>query len=100
MLFSRSVMPRFRRSSRLALLLSLLVLLLASAQSVHELLLHHAPGEQCDLCRLTPDVNSPLPPAALFVPALTSNPAPDVVMPHWLPAPPPPVGSARAPPVV
>lgn len=73
-------MPLRRRTSWLALLFSTLLVLLASAQSLHEQLAHQHLTEQCEYCLQAVDPNSLLPPLLIALPALIIDLAPSVLL--------------------
>ena len=75
-------MPFRRRSSWLALLFSTLLVLLASAQSLHEQLAHQylADHEHCEYCLLSLDPDGLIPPLLIVLPAMMLDLAPAVLV--------------------
>lgn len=91
-------MPFRHRSPWLALLLSTFMVLAASAQSLHEQLVHDGVNQQCEYCLQSVDPDGVIPPLLIAIPALLVDIAPQVLLPFLAPRRPLARSQARAPP--
>ena len=92
-------MPFRHRSSMLALVLSAIMVLAASAQSMHEQLADHGLLEQCEYCLQALDPSGVIPPLLVALPALMLDLAPQTLLALLAPRRIHSSAQARAPPV-
>ncbi|MBQ0780810.1 DUF2946 family protein [Thalassolituus sp.] len=73
-------MPPRQSGSTLALMLCMLVIMMASLQTLHEQLVGHAIGEHCELCSTAADAGG-LIPLAISLPTLILDHTPEPLAP-------------------